>query len=84
MLQLKSFLIMKMFEKCNSLKRCGSTLITIPWNIFRGSLNGLNIYTASRHIPQQEGQSFANINATSFVTEARNVIYGESIFSEIC
>ena len=75
---------MTMFEKCYYLKRCGSTLTTIPWNIFRGSLNGLNIYTASKHISWQEGQFFANIDATSFDTEARNVIYEESIFSEIC
>ena len=45
----KSFSKMKMFEKCRSLKRCGSTLITISWNIFKGSLNGLNMYTASKH-----------------------------------
>ena len=43
LLPLKSFSMTTMFEKCHSLKRCGSTLITIPWNFFRGSLNGLSI-----------------------------------------
>ena len=49
----KSFSMMKMFEKCHSLERCGSTLITIPLKIFRGSLNGLNIYAAAIHLARR-------------------------------
>ena len=75
LLPLKSFSMMKMFERYHSLKRCCSTLIAIPWKIFRGSLNDLNIYITNKHISYQEGQSFANIDATSFATEARNAVY---------
>ena len=72
--------MMNMFEKCNSLKRCDSTLSTIPWSIFRGSLNG-QIFTLQASTYLSKKANHLRILIPPVLLQKQEMLFMEKVYS---